>query len=123
SRRRLAATRERVHVMGTDGQLVLGVNCTLQPDGRYMADGAVALATASGPLASVAEERVTRVRYDGGFRQGLHYLLERAGVTTADLSAVAACGFARPSDLPEGTVPEDVADAIRAEVGPLPVAW
>jgi carbamoyltransferase len=82
---------------------ILGINCTLQPDGSYSFEGNVAVVRRNRPLFAISQERVTRRRYDGGFRDALAYALERTGTNLADVEAVAVSGFGQPTEGdPEG---------------------
>jgi len=76
--------------------VALGVHCSIQPDGRYTADGNVAVLVNGEPRFAVAQERVTRRKYDGGFAEAARYTLDRLGLTTGDVDAVAVSTFGRP---------------------------
>ena len=77
---------------------ILGVNCTRQQDGRLTADGNVAVYVDGRIVFAVAEERVTRRKYDGGFVAGLRYALDRTGISADELDAVAVVSFGQPID-------------------------
>ncbi|NLU67791.1 carbamoyltransferase [Streptomyces sp. HNM0574] len=64
-------------------ELVLGISA-------YYHDSAAALVADGVPVAAAQEERFTRVRHDSAFpRKAVEYCLREAGVTLADVSAVA----------------------------------
>jgi carbamoyltransferase len=79
---------------------VLGVNCSMRDDGQFAADGNVAL-FADGRIAfALAEERVTRRKYDGGFEAGLRHALDRTAMSPSDIDTVAVVTFGQPTDDP-----------------------
>jgi len=96
---------------------VLGVHCSLQPDGQYAADGNVAVLVDGEPRFAVAQERVTRRKYDGGFAEAARYALDGLGLTTNDLAAIVVSTFGRPDGQDDGeqaTVSRHVANALGA---------
>src|SRR5260370_18244034 len=76
--------------------VVVGFHCSVQPDGRYAADGNAAVVVDGQPLFAVAQERVTRQKYDGGFAAAAQYALDALGLSIADVATVAVSTFGRP---------------------------
>jgi carbamoyltransferase len=77
-------------------EVILGVHCATQLDGRYAADGNVAVVVNGRPAFAVAQERVTRRKYDGGFVEAARYALDTVGLSIGDVDAVAVSTFGRP---------------------------
>jgi carbamoyltransferase len=86
---------------------ILGINCPVLPNGQLTFDGNAALRSPDGKISAVAEERVTRRKYDGGFEASARLLMAKAGIEIADLEAVAAVSFAQEPVAP-GTIPAPV---------------
>lgn len=76
--------------------VVVGIHCPIQPDGSFPADGNVAVLVDGTPAFAVAEERVTRTKYDGGCTAAVGYTYDRLGLQPADVRAVAVSTFGRP---------------------------
>lgn len=76
--------------------VVLGVHLSAPPGASYTADGNAALLVRGVPVVAVAQERVTRRKYDGGFAEAARYCLDAAGLTISDVDVVAVSTFARP---------------------------
>jgi carbamoyltransferase len=100
-------------------EVILGVHCTAQPDGRYAADGNVALVVDGKPAFAVAQERVTRRKYDGGFVEAARYALDAVGLSIADVHTVAVSTFGRPNT-PGDPEHDAVADLVRNALGDGP---
>jgi carbamoyltransferase len=99
--------------------VVVGIHCTVQPDGRYAADGNAAVVVDGQPLFAVAQERVTRQKYDGGFAAAAHYALDALGLSIADVAAVAVSTFGRP-DAPGDAEHAAVAGIVEEALGTGP---
>ena len=99
--------------------VILGVHCALQPDGRYAADGNVALVVDGAPVFAVAQERVTRRKYDGGFAEAAEHTLNTIGLSISDVRTVAISTFGRP-DVPGDAENHEVASAVRETLGEGP---
>lgn len=100
-------------------QVVLGVHCSAQPDGRFAADGNVAVVVDGRPVFAVAQERVTRQKYDGGFADAARYALDSLGLSMADVGAVAISTFGRP-DAPGDPEHAEVERFVRDTLGAGP---
>ena len=77
---------------------IIGINCSLQSNGKYTFDGNVALIRDGELIMAVAEERVSRKKYDGHFRHALNYVLERTKTSVESIEAVAVSTFAQPTE-------------------------
>src|SRR5260370_41699480 len=99
--------------------VVVGIHCTVQPDGRYAADGNAAVVVDGQPLFAVAQERVTRQKYDGGFAAAAQYALDALGLSIADVATVAVSTFGRP-DAPGDAEHAAVAGVLAAAPGAGP---
>lgn len=99
--------------------VILGVHCSLQQDGTYAADGNVALVIDGTPVFAVAQERVTRRKYDGGFSEAADYALRSTGLSISDVQTVAISTFGRP-DLPGDPENHEVVSAVRDTLGAGP---
>jgi len=82
-------------------RVVLGVHLSCPAGGDYTADGNAALVVDGVPVVAIAQERVSRRKYDGGFAEAARYCLQAAGIGIGDVDVVAVSTFGRP----------DVADA------------
>lgn len=71
---------------------LLGIHCSYL-DGQFLADGNCALASDGELVFAIAEERVSRIKYDGRFQAGLAYLLRRKGLQASDIAAIAVSTF------------------------------
>lgn len=93
----------------------IGINLSHHPEtGKPTADGGVAIAIDGVLRYACAEERVSRSKYDGGFRSSLHNGLAALGLTAEDIDVVGLVGFSQQvgAELPGALVEE-----VRAEVG------
>jgi carbamoyltransferase len=81
-------------------EIVLAVHFSAGADGRPTADGNVAVLVDGMPEFAVAQERVTREKYDGGFLESARYALDNSGISISDVKAVAVSTFGRP-DAPD----------------------
>jgi carbamoyltransferase len=95
---------------------VLGVNCTLQPDGSYTFEGNVALVRDGLPIFAIAQDRVSRARYDGRFEDALRYAYARTGVRPEELEAIAVSTFGQPT-IPENETRRRIVEVVRAAAG------
>lgn len=73
--------------------VVVGIHCPVQPDGSFPADGNVAVLVDGAPAFAIAEERVSREKYDGRCGAAAAYAYERLGLRPADVRAVAVSTF------------------------------
>lgn len=92
--------------------VVLGLHLSAPPGAGYTADGNAALLVGGVPVVAVAQERVTRRKYDGGFAEAARYCLEAAGLTISDVDVIAVSTFARPD---VSGAPENLAAATHVE--------
>lgn len=68
--------------------LVMGLTVNTTSDGLDLMDGNVALVNSEkGVLIAIAEERLSREKYDGGIRKAFNYCLEGSGVAATDIDA------------------------------------
>lgn len=81
--------------MNPSKKYVLAINCPLL-DGEYTYDGNASLFENGRLIAAIAEERVTRKKYDGNFAASVQYLLEHWQVNPENIEAVAIVSFAKP---------------------------
>lgn len=98
---------------------VLGVHFSASCGSRYTADGNVAIIRDGVPVFAVAQERVTRVKYDGGFAEAARYALAAVGLSIGDIGTVAISTFGRP-DVPAGSEQAEVTGAVRDALGAGP---
>ncbi len=68
---------------------VAGVNLTNTSTGLRLLDGNTALMEDGQLVVAIAEERISRRKYDGGFARSLRYCLDAAGWSADDLDIVA----------------------------------
>jgi len=68
---------------------VLGLTLSTTSDGLDLMDGNAALAINGQPVRAIAEERLSRCKYDGGLRRAIAYCTERIG--TLDQVVVSSC--------------------------------
>lgn len=66
----------------------LGVSREVTSDGKLLKDGGAALARDGVVVAAIAEERLSRVKYAGGFELASAYLLSSFGLTYRDIDLV-----------------------------------
>ena len=91
-------------------EVALGVHFSAGLDGKYTADGNVAIIVDGTPVFAVGQERVTRRKYDGGFVEAARYALGSVGISISDVKAVAISTFGRP---------DVIGDPEHSEVGRL----
>jgi len=94
----------------------IGIHCSLQTDGSMPADGNVAMSRDGQPIFAVAEERVSRRKYDGDFRQGLRYALDRTGVSAGQVEVVGVSTYSRYVESSDADL-DDIRTIVRAELG------
>jgi carbamoyltransferase len=75
--------------------VILGVHLSAPGGGEFTADGNVAVVIDGRPTLAVAQERVTRRKYDGGFAEAAHAALESLGLAMTDVDIVAVSTFGR----------------------------
>ncbi len=75
---------------------VLGVNKGATTFGKVLRDGGSALMVDGQIVATLAEERVTRLKKDGGFTESARRILAVAGLTLDDLDAIAVSTCCEP---------------------------
>lgn len=96
-------------------EAILGVHFSAGPDGKYTADGNVAVVVDGSPVFAVGQERVTRRKYDGGFIESARYALDAVGISISEVKAVAISTFGRPDmigDPEQAEVERQVRDAL-----------
>src|SRR5688572_30564267 len=81
--------------------LIAGVNMGRTQHGRPLKDGAACLLQDGQVIAAVAEERVTRRKHAGGFRQALSYCLSGVGAALEDVDMIVVSSCAE-APLPDG---------------------
>ncbi|WP_316414319.1 carbamoyltransferase C-terminal domain-containing protein [Mesoterricola silvestris] len=77
-------------------KFIFGINCPVLPDGSITYDGNVACLKDGKPLVALAEERISRKKYDGSFKQSFEFILDRFKITPDEIEAIAICSFAQP---------------------------
>src|SRR5690348_16951801 len=65
--------------------LVLGTNLGYTYSGRRLRDGGTCLISDDGRIVAVAEERVSRVKHEGGSALSLNYCLTEMGASLGDI--------------------------------------
>jgi carbamoyltransferase len=75
---------------------VIGVNLGVTESGRRLRDGGACIATGSGAIIAVAEERLTRAKHDGGFYRSLRYCLDNAAIERHEIAMVTATSCCEP---------------------------
>jgi carbamoyltransferase len=100
-------------------EVTLGVHCSAQPDGQYAADGNIGIVVEGTPVFAVAQERISRRKYDGGFVEAARYALDAVGLSVTDVRTVAVSTFGRP-DAPGDPEQQAVADLVRGALGDGP---
>lgn len=68
--------------------VIVGLNIGTMPSGKPIYDGGACLIAEGRLRMAVAEERISRRKHDGGFRQALPYVLSRAGADWDDIDLV-----------------------------------
>lgn len=76
--------------------LVLGINLPVLPDGTITYDGNVALIDRKTVLTAVAEERISKKKYDGHVRCAVKDVLDRHGLELGDVGAISVVSFGQP---------------------------
>ncbi|MCH7373591.1 carbamoyltransferase C-terminal domain-containing protein [Aeromonas sp. MR16] len=74
-------------------EFVLGVNLPMLADGTITFDGNVVLASRDEVITAVAEERVSKNKYDGHVRHAVQEILDRNKLTLRDIKAVSVVSF------------------------------
>lgn len=100
-------------------KVVLGIHFSAGPGNRPTADGNVAVVVDGRPAFAIAQERVTRQKYDGGFLEAAQYALKAVGISLADVDVVAISTFGRP-DVAGDAEHIDVARTVRSDLGEGP---
>ncbi|WP_407336289.1 carbamoyltransferase C-terminal domain-containing protein [Dickeya ananatis] len=77
-------------------ELILAVNLPILADGTVTYDGNVVLATRDKVITAIAEERVSRKKYDGHVTCAVREILQRNKLTLSDISAVSVVSFGQP---------------------------
>ena len=95
--------------------VVVGINMSNHPEtGKPTADGGVAIAIDNVVRYACAEERVSRLKYDGGFQCSLHNGMDALGITADAIDVVGLVGFGQQVG---AELPSYLANEVRAEVG------
>lgn len=76
--------------------LILAVNIPLLADGTVTYDGNVVLATRDNVITALAEERVSKKKYDGRVACAVKEILQRNKLTLADITAISVVSFGQP---------------------------
>lgn len=80
--------------------VVVGVNMGSTKEGMNLNDGGCCVIV-DGKIYAIAEERVSRKKYDGGFNQALPYCLDAAGISYEDIDLVVVSSCCeKPLELP-----------------------
>lgn len=75
---------------------VLGVNLGSTVFGKQLKDGGACIVTDGQPAIAIAEERLSRLKHDGGFCRSLEYSLEGAGLQAQDIELCVATSCCEP---------------------------
>lgn len=89
--------------------IIVGINLPVLPDGTVTYDGNVSIIADGKLISALAEERISRKKYDGDYKQAFDYLLDRFNLKLSDLEAVSVCSFGQPmlgSNEPSGKLKE-----------------
>ncbi len=70
---------------------IMGMTLGTTRDGLDLMDGNAAYFVAGQPRRMIAEERLSRVKHDGGIRQAIHYCLGNESLEDVDLFVVTNC--------------------------------
>lgn len=76
--------------------LILAVNLPVLADGNVTYDGNVVLATKDKIITAIAEERVSKKKYDGNVHCAVKEVLKRNNLTLDDISAISVVSFGQP---------------------------
>ncbi|MDF2576533.1 MAG: hypothetical protein K0S74_17 [Chlamydiales bacterium] len=76
--------------------LVVAINCPVLADGTFTYDGNIALFKNGCLTLALAEERISRKKYDGHFQKSFEFALTRMGASLLDIEAIALCSFGQP---------------------------
>jgi carbamoyltransferase len=94
----------------------VGINFSHHPETRKpTADGGVAIAIDGELRFACAEERISRHKYDGGYRRSLAFGLQSLGLTADDIDVVGLVGF---GTLAGGELPDWQEEELRSVIGP-----
>ncbi|SMB36275.1 Carbamoyltransferase [Serratia proteamaculans] len=77
-------------------ELILAVNIPMLADGTITYDGNVVLATRDNIITAIAEERVSKKKYDGHVTCAVKEVLERNKLTLDDITAISVVSFGQP---------------------------
>ncbi|ANE74384.1 carbamoyltransferase C-terminal domain-containing protein [Dickeya solani] len=77
-------------------ELILAVNLPVLADGTVTYDGNVVLASRDKVITAIAEERVSRKKYDGRVTCAVREILQRNKLTLSDISAISVVSFGQP---------------------------
>lgn len=95
--------------------VTVGINLTHHPEtGLPTSDGGVAIAIDGVVRYACAEERISRSKYDGGFRCSLHNGLAALDLSVEDIDLVGLIGFGQEVD---AELPSPLVNEVRSEVG------
>lgn len=100
-------------------ELVLGVHLSSGADGSFTADGNVAVIADGEPVFAIAQERVTREKYAGGYAEAARYALDAVGASISDVDVVAVSTFGR-SDVAGGPEQLSAGRTVARTLGPGP---
>ncbi|MCG8329459.1 MAG: hypothetical protein MI974_17325 [Chitinophagales bacterium] len=96
-------------------QYILAVNCPLF-DGNYTFDGNACLFENGRLKLAIVEERISRKKYDGNFKESINYLLHNEGISSSDLDKVIIASFAKPIENNENYV-QPIKDDLKKLLG------
>ncbi len=94
--------------------LVLGINLPLLNDGTITYDGNVALCDRENVIAAIAEERISKKKYDGNVSNSVSAVLDRYKLSLNDLEAISVVSFSQPMEITPGC-----GEALRDEINRL----
>ncbi|CDG18668.1 carbamoyltransferase C-terminal domain-containing protein [Xenorhabdus doucetiae] len=77
-------------------EIVLAINIPILADGTVTYDGNVVLADRNKVIMAIAEERVSKEKYDGKVTYAVKETLERNNLTLSDISAISVVSFGQP---------------------------
>jgi len=95
--------------------LILGVNLGSTIYGKPLIDGGASLATDSEILVAIAEERVTRKKYCGGYSKATQYCLGKTEKKMTDLDLIVVSSCVEPIRKVDTSLgfPDDILDRVR----------
>ncbi|MGL4487156.1 MAG: hypothetical protein ACRCUG_09340 [Yersinia sp. (in: enterobacteria)] len=77
-------------------EIILAVNIPMLADGTITYDGNVVLATRDNIITAIAEERVSKKKYDGRVTCAVKEVLERNKLTLDDIAVISVVSFGQP---------------------------